>query len=137
MVARAHEKGLDVEFGDAIDYLEAQPDESLGAVFCAQVIEHLPYDRLMRFLEHCRRKLVPGGLLVAETVNPHSLVAFRAFWRDPTHQSPIYPEVAVVLCRIHGFESASVHFPNGTGELERDLREADDYAIVAFTGERV
>ncbi|MDQ3823142.1 MAG: methyltransferase domain-containing protein, partial [Actinomycetota bacterium] len=133
MAARARAKGHDVEQADAVDYLERQPDGSFGAIFSAQVIEHLPYARLMRFLELCREKLVPGGLLVAETVNPHSVVAFRNFWRDPTHETPVYPEVAVALCRIHGFESAFVQFPRGTGDLDRDLREQDDYAVVATT----
>jgi hypothetical protein len=64
-------------------------------------------------------------------VNPHSLEASKAFWVDLTHQTPIFPEVAVMLCRLHGFESALVSFPNGSGELERDRREQGEYAVVA------
>ncbi len=36
----------------------------------AQVIEHLPHAQLQRLLELARRKLRPGGLFIAETVNP-------------------------------------------------------------------
>ncbi|MGD0274117.1 MAG: methionine biosynthesis protein MetW [Gaiellaceae bacterium] len=131
MVARCREKGLVVEQADAVSYLEAQPDSSLGVVFSAQVIEHLPYEELVRYFQLAERKLVPGGLLVAETVNPHSIQAFKAFWVDLTHRLPIFPEVAVTLARLHGYESAYVFFPLGTGELETDRRTQAEYAVVA------
>jgi len=131
MVERCREKGLVVEQADAISYLETQPDSSLGVIFSAQVIEHLPYEGLMRYFQLAERKLARGGLFIAETVNPHSVQAFKAFWVDLTHRSPIFPEVAVTLARLHGFESAYVFFPLGTGELESDRRTQGDYAVVA------
>ena len=42
MVAYARGEGLDVEQADLLAHLEAQPDECLGAIFAAQVVEHLP-----------------------------------------------------------------------------------------------
>jgi glycosyltransferase involved in cell wall biosynthesis/SAM-dependent methyltransferase len=132
MVARCREKGLGVEQAEAVSYLEAQPDGSLGVVFSAQVIEHLPYEELVRYFQLAERKLVPGGLFIAETVNPHSIQAFKAFWVDLTHRLPIFPEVAVTLARLHGFESAYVFFPLGTGELETDRRTQGEYAVVAM-----
>lgn len=131
MVERSREKGHDVEHGDANAYLESQPDEAFGAVFSAQVIEHLPYRKLLRFFELAHRKLAPDGVLIAETVNPHSMAAFKLFWLDPTHELPIFPEVAVALCRLHGFSSAVVTFPNGEGELARDRVEQVVYAVTA------
>jgi glycosyltransferase involved in cell wall biosynthesis/SAM-dependent methyltransferase len=131
MVARCREKGLDVEKADALAYLEAQPDASIGAVFSAQVVEHLGYAALLRFLELAHAKLAPGGVFLAESVNPHSVVALRAFWLDPTHEAPLYPEVLLVFCRLHGFASGRVLFPEGRGDLERDRRDCGDYAVVA------
>jgi SAM-dependent methyltransferase len=131
MVERAREKGVVVEEADAISYLESQPPHSLGAIAAIHVIEHLPYENLLRFFELARERLVPGGVLLFETVNPHALEAFKAFWVDPTHRAPIFPEVAIALCRLTGFESAVVTFPNGSGELERDRREQGEYAVVA------
>jgi SAM-dependent methyltransferase len=131
MIQHAQAKGNDVEIAEANAYLEAQPDASLGAVFSAQVIEHLSYDELLRFLTLARRKLRPGGILIAETVNPHSLSALKMFWVDPTHVSPIFPEVAAALAGLHGYASATIVFPNGTGSLERDRRECGEYALVA------
>ena len=131
MVARCREKGLEVERAEAVEHLASLEDGSLGAVFSAQVVEHLDYEALMRFLELAHAKLAPGGVLVAETVNPHSIQAFKAFWVDLTHKSPIFPEVALAFCRLHGFAEARVLFPYGTGELESDRRTQGEYAVVA------
>jgi SAM-dependent methyltransferase len=131
MVEHARQKGHAVARASANQYLMKQPDESLGAVFSAQVIEHMSYDDLLAFLKLAYLKLRPGGILVAETVNPHSISAFKTFWVDPTHIRPIFPEVAVALVRLNGYASAEIVFPNGVGDLERDRYEQGEYALVA------
>jgi glycosyltransferase involved in cell wall biosynthesis/SAM-dependent methyltransferase len=132
MVARCREKGLDVTLGDLNDRLRTVDEATLGAVFSAQVIEHLSYEQLLEYHELAYRALEPGGLFVNETVNPHAFPAFKMFWLDLTHRSPIYPEVGVALCRIVGFASARVLFPNGTGSPEEDRITQGEYAIVAM-----
>jgi glycosyltransferase involved in cell wall biosynthesis/2-polyprenyl-3-methyl-5-hydroxy-6-metoxy-1,4-benzoquinol methylase len=131
MVERCRAHGLEVEQEDGAAYLDRQPKGSLGAVAAIHVIEHLPYEELLHLLEAARLALQPGGLLVAETINPHSLAAFKTFWVDPTHRAPIFPEVAQALARIHGFEGAEIVYPRGSGDHERDRREATEYALVA------
>ena len=131
MVEHCHARGHEVERADVNEYLERQTDNSLGVVFSAQLIEHLDYDELQRFLELAHSKLVPGGMFVAETVNPHSIRAFKTFWTDLSHRAPIFPEVAVALCRPVGFASAYVTFPQGTGELENDRLKQGEYALIA------
>jgi 2-polyprenyl-3-methyl-5-hydroxy-6-metoxy-1,4-benzoquinol methylase len=73
---RAH----DVELVEGNAYLEQQVDASFGAIFASQVIEHMPHEELMRFFGTARRKLALDGILIAETVNPHSIRAMKAFW---------------------------------------------------------
>jgi O-antigen chain-terminating methyltransferase len=131
MVEHCREKGHNVELADANDHLERQADDSLGAIFAAQVIEHLPYEALVRFFSLADAKLAPGGLFIAETVNPHSIPALKAFWVDPTHRNPIFPEVAAALARLAGFASGLIVFPAGTGELEEDRVTQGEYALVA------
>jgi SAM-dependent methyltransferase len=134
MVEHCKAKGLEhVQTADAVDHLEAAAEGGLGAVFAAQVIEHLPYDALLRFLRGARRALVPGGVLVIETVNPHAPQALKHFWVDPTHQHPLFPEVTIALCRLTGFSGAYVWYPQGTGDPDRDHGEQPDYAVVAQT----
>jgi glycosyltransferase involved in cell wall biosynthesis/SAM-dependent methyltransferase len=132
MVERCREKGYDtVELGDAVEVLERTEPGSLGAIFSAQVIEHMPFATLQRFLELALTRLEPGGLLIAETVNPHSARALKAFWVDPTHQHPLFPEVMLSLCETIGFASGDVIAPNGTGDWETDRVLQGEYAVIA------
>ena len=133
MVARARAKGHDVETGDAVEYLEGLGDGRLGAVFSAQLVEHLPFGLLERLLGLATTKLRPGGLFVAETVNPHCVNALKTFWVDPTHQHPLFPETMLQLARSAGFASAYVFHPNASADVIRDRYRAPAYALVART----
>jgi SAM-dependent methyltransferase/glycosyltransferase involved in cell wall biosynthesis len=136
MVRRCREKGhTEVVQGDGIAYLAGVADGSLGAIFSAQVIEHLPYEMLLRLLTLARAKLREDGLLIAETVNPHSPAALKTFWVDLTHQQPIFPEVALALCRDAGFASAYVFHPGGCGDVEHDRFSEGAFTVVANTTE--
>jgi SAM-dependent methyltransferase len=130
MVARCRALGLDVELGDANEHLCGLADRSLGTIFSAQVIEHLPHEQLRRLLELSLKKLVPGGLFIAETVNPHRISSLKTFWVDLTHQHPIFPEVALAISAIAGFESAFVFAP-GFDSFERARFDSPAYAVVA------
>ena len=111
MVERARATGADVHHGDALDFLMKQEDASLGAIFSAQFIEHLPTALLPELLEIARSKLRPDGLFIAETVNPHSPRALKVFWLDPTHQHPLFPETMLALCTLHGLRGRRDHVP--------------------------
>lgn len=132
MIERCQEKGHErVKLVDANSYLEACEEDSLGSIFSAHVVEHMSYEELLRFLTLSLRKLRSDGLLIVETVNPHSVAALKTFWIDLTHQHPIFPEVALALCKITGFSSAYVFHPHGTGDAETDRYSAGEYAVVA------
>jgi glycosyltransferase involved in cell wall biosynthesis/SAM-dependent methyltransferase len=131
MVELSRAKGLAVEQADAVSYVERQPDGSLGAIVAIHVIEHLGYEELQRLFELARRSLGPGGLFVAETVNPHSVQAFKTFWVDPTHRAPIFPEVARTLALIQGFSRAEIIYPRGSGDAEADRVGQTEYTLVA------
>jgi SAM-dependent methyltransferase len=131
MVERARARGADVHHGDALDFLMKQEDGSLGAIFSAQFIEHLPTSLLPELLEISRSKLRPDGVFIAETVNPHSPRALKVFWLDPTHQHPLFPETMLALCRFTGYEDAEIMFPLGGDDLATDLRTCGEYAVIA------
>ena len=134
MVQHCRAKGLEnVQVGDAVGYLDGLRDHSLGTVFAAQLIEHLPYSELVRFVRAARHKLVPGGLLVVETVNPHAAQALKNFWIDPTHRHPLFPETVIALCGLTGFAGAYIWHPQGSGDPDRDRIQQPDYAVVAET----
>jgi SAM-dependent methyltransferase len=112
MVAYARGDGLDVEQADLVEYLERLEDGSLGGIFMGQVVEHLR----------------PGGLLVAETINPLSPLALRHYFADLTHAQPLVPETLELLARQSGFAETEVRYLNEPAER---LTEPDDPVIAA------
>lgn len=89
MVARCREKGLAVDEADLFGWLRAQPQDSLDGVTAYQVVEHLPADALLPFVELAVSRLAPGGRLLLETVNAESAFAMKWFWMDLTHVRPV------------------------------------------------
>ncbi len=132
MLQRCKEKGLDARSGDGIAVLRQCAPGSLGGVTAIQVVEHINPDRLAELFDAAFSALRPGGVLLLETVNPHSPAALKAFWLDLTHVRPLYPESLLTLARQAGFESARIVFPNGSGDLDEDLRQCGSYAVVAY-----
>jgi SAM-dependent methyltransferase len=128
MVAYARGEGLDVEQADLVEYLERLEDRSLGGIFMGQVVEHLPPVVLVRALELAAQKLGPGGVLVAETINPLSPLALRHYFADLTHAQPLVPETLQLLARQSGFADTEVRCLNEPAER---LTEPDDPVIAA------
>jgi O-antigen chain-terminating methyltransferase len=128
MVAYARGEGLEVAEADAVRYLESLEDGSLGGIFAAQLIEHLPAPALVRLLELATAKLRPGGLFAAETINPLSPLALRNYYADLTHAQPLVPETLELLARQAGFATVEVRFLN---EPEERLVEPADPVIAA------
>jgi 2-polyprenyl-3-methyl-5-hydroxy-6-metoxy-1,4-benzoquinol methylase len=116
MVACAAAEGLDVEQADAVEHLERLEAGSLGAIFSAQLVEHLPTPSLVRFLELARRALRPGGLLVLETINPVSPLALRNYFADLTHAQPLVAETLSLLVKQAGFREVAIAYLNEPSE---------------------
>jgi SAM-dependent methyltransferase len=102
--ADCRRRGLDVVEGDVVEFLRSRGTGRLGAVFAAQVAEHLRPPALSTLLAESHRALRGGGLLVLETVNPASALGFLdIFIRDLTHQRPLHPETLRFLAAAAGF----------------------------------
>jgi SAM-dependent methyltransferase len=111
MVAVARERGLDATQGDALGYLAALPDDSIGGLIATQVVEHLEPPYLNRLLDASARRLRPGAPIVLETINPACWYAFfSSYIRDPTHVRPVHPETLQYLLRASGFERVEIRY---------------------------
>jgi SAM-dependent methyltransferase len=128
MVAFALGESLNVEQADLLEYLERVDAGSLGGIFMGQVVEHLPPAVLVRALELAAQKLRPGGVLVAETINPLSPIALRNYYADLTHAQPLVPETLELLARQSGFAETELRFLNEPADR---LTEPDDPVIAA------
>jgi SAM-dependent methyltransferase len=111
MVAICRSRGLDAGTMDALSYLQAQPDGSLGGLFGAQVVEHLDPDYLLRLLDTAYHKLRPGSPVVLETINPACWFAFfSSYIRDITHVRAIHPDTLRYLLVASGFQQLDIRY---------------------------
>ena len=141
-IALCREKGLSAEIADLFEYLRAIEDGDLDGIFCSQVVEHLPPERLPDMIRLAAAKLERGGVIAIETPNPDCLAIFSTyFYLDPTHYRPVPAKLLEFYLREFGIgdlqlrrlEPAADSMPS-LAELPPAFREAFfgglDYAIV-------
>ncbi len=131
-IAGCRERGLEAARSDALGYLRTLPDESIGGLFSAQVVEHLEADYLARLLGDAHRALRPGSRVVLETINPASWMAFfSAYLRDVTHRHPLHPDTLGYLLRASGFVDVSIVYRSPLPDAAKLQRAAVDPALAA------
>ncbi len=118
MVKHGRSRNLPIEKGDALAFLEASSPKSWDVITAFQFVEHLQPDALMRLLRLGHRALRPGGVMLLETINPHTLKALHWFHLDLTHQRLIFPEMLQLLAETAGFVSPEWEAINPVSEDE-------------------
>ncbi|MBF0680376.1 MAG: methyltransferase domain-containing protein [Devosia sp.] len=144
MVAEARARGHDVVEGDAVAWLEAQPEGSLAAITGFHIVEHIPFKSLVRLVDAARRALSPGGIILFETPNPENLVVGACtFHYDPTHLRPLPPDYLKFIAEARGFGDARVIRTDEDCNLDQPesgfapaeindwFRQPPDYAVYA------
>ena len=135
LVQAARRRGLEVTDGDALEALRGLPDGGLGAVTAIHLLEHLDAGAVLRLLGEARRVLRPGGVLLAECPNPHTLrVGGAEFWIDPTHLRPLPPETLRLLAAASGLAVESVDYLHPFPEEQRLATVAPAQADAAAPG---
>lgn len=110
-VAEAKSLGRNVRQADAIETLRAAAPQHFGAIVSFQVVEHLPLEPLLEMIELSAARLQPGGIFIAETPNPASLIVLgNSYILDPTHIRPLHPLLLIFLCERAGFRDVTVRF---------------------------
>lgn len=105
MVAMCKRSGFEAIHDDALAYVAACEDESVGLITSFHLVEHLPFEVLLGWALHCERVLSPGGMLIAETPNPENYrVGAYSFYYDLTHRNPIPPATLEFVLSFAGFE---------------------------------
>lgn len=130
MVETCRDKGLRCLKGDLLEKLVDYEDNSLGGIFCSQVVEHLPPLYLKRLIELSYFKLAPSSYLLLETVNPTSVFSLvQVYFLDISHQTPVHPQALKFLLESSGFEKVEMQF-SAPLEKERlqELPGADEIA---------
>ena len=147
MVDFCRDRGLSVVQSDIFDYLTGLSDKTLDGIFLSQVVEHLSPERILELISLCSKKLGPGGVIVAETVNTNCPVALSNFYLDPTHVRPVPPEMLSFMfeqeaLRVQTFRFSSPLAGNNTDEVldtssgfAQEGRIYQDYAVVALASD--
>jgi O-antigen chain-terminating methyltransferase len=139
--------GLDVVEGDLLTHLCSLPDQSMGAVTAFHIMEHLPFDTLLKLFDETVRVLRPGGVAIFESANPQNvLVSTLECYIDPTHRSPLPGALVKFIAEVKGLERVELlplhPFPEAHRVPEADLEVARrfnelfygarDYAVIGW-----
>ena len=125
MVEEAVGHGRAVHLGDGLEYLRALPPHSLGSVISVHVAEHLPLPVLVELFELAATRLRPGGIFIAETPNPMSLIVLgNSYILDPTHVWPLHPSLMTFLAERAGFRDVELQFASPADDYRMPLVDA-------------
>lgn len=109
MLTSCHKRDLQADKLDALEKIQSVESQSLDLVSSFHLVEHLSFEQWSRLVREAYRVLKPHGLLILETPNPENLsVAANSFYLDPTHQTPIPPDLMAFTARFSGFESQKI-----------------------------
>ena len=109
VIEQCQSRGLDVLEGDVIDYLQSMPDDSVAVITGFHIIEHLPFEILVKLLNEAFRVLRHRGLVIFETPNPANvLVGSCNFYFDPTHRNPLPSLMTQFLGQYCGFAEVEI-----------------------------
>ncbi len=118
MAETCRAKGLQLAHADIFQHLEATPPGTYDAITAFHVIEHFPFDRLLKLLQLAHRALKPGGLAILETPNPRNLVVGgNTFYFDPTHVRPVPCELLACAAEHAQFRVARTYQRNPYPDL--------------------
>ena len=109
MVAACKRRDLACEQGEAVQFLQAQNDKAVAAVFGMLVLEYLTGAEIEYLFETAHQKLAHNGVLMVEGIDPRSGGFPDMFYIDPSRKSVIHPERAGHLCEQIGFSAVAVH----------------------------
>lgn len=138
-------KGLDVTALDAITYLKSLQDKSIGALTGFHIIEHLPFETLIKLFDEAVRVLIPGGLVIFETPNPQNvIVGSNTFYLDPTHRNPLPSPMIKFMAESQGLDRVRIidlhPYPENFRLTGSDVAERfsdlfygpQDYAVIGY-----
>ena len=131
MVAAGVAKGIKTFVGDGIAHLASCEDHSLAGIIAVQVVEHLTQSQLQSLFTLAHKKLVPGGRVIFETINPRSVAALSSnYFRDPTHVWPLHPDTLSFQMNLYGLKTIETRFLSPV-PAEAGIMTIDDVTLLS------
>lgn len=142
MVARSKGKGLIAVQGDALSHLRQAKSRQYGAITGFHIVEHIPFNVLLRIFVEAHRALAQDGFVLFETPNPESLiVGSTTFYMDPSHLHPVPPALLAFTLEFCGFRNVEIlrlhpderlKKPGLTKDARELLYGPRDYAVIGY-----
>jgi SAM-dependent methyltransferase len=142
MVERSKKKGLNAVEGDALSFLQNKKSNTYGAITGFHIVEHIPFNALLRIFSNAYRTLTKDGFVIFETPNPENIiVATHNFYMDPSHLHPLPPIMLAFALETCGFKSVEIKrlHPDDEHEskdLPNDIKERfygpRDFAVIGY-----
>lgn len=107
--AATRAKGLPVIHRNVFEYLAAAPTSGVDGIFCAHLVEHLPYPQVIELIRQSLRILRPGGRIVLATPDARTLFShLEMFYLHFGHVSFYHPRLLCFLLEHAGFTQAEL-----------------------------
>ncbi|MBP7963928.1 MAG: class I SAM-dependent methyltransferase [Caldilineaceae bacterium] len=109
---RVRERGLPVAESNVFPWLAAEVEAVEGGdrpawdgIFCAHLVEHLPYERVLELCHQAARILRPGGVIVLATPNVAAIHAhLDGYYKHFGHVTFYHPDLLSFFLAHCGFE---------------------------------
>jgi len=106
MVDHAKKLGYQAVKSDALSYLSNLEPNSCSIISGFHIVEHIPFDDLLKVFDECYRTINRDGFILFETPNPNNLTIGAAnFYVDPSHIKPIPPDLLSYALESRGFNT--------------------------------
>jgi 2-polyprenyl-3-methyl-5-hydroxy-6-metoxy-1,4-benzoquinol methylase len=93
-----------VVIDDGLSFLKKTKGK-FGAITAIQVIEHMETPYFLEYIHAVYEKLVEGGMILVESVNPLCPISAANFWADITHIKPLHPDTVSFIFEYEGFKN--------------------------------
>lgn len=109
MIERCKKKGLKAIQGDAVTFLQDSKPSTFGAITGFHIVEHIPFNILLRLFSAAHSSLVENGFVLFETPNPENIIVGSCgFYMDPSHLNPLPPELLAFALETCGFRTVEI-----------------------------
>lgn len=102
-------QGLPIVHQDVFSYLASAPAGDVDGIFCAHLVEHLPYPRVLELIHQSMRILRPGGRIVLATPDCRSIFShLEMFYLHFGHISFYHPRLLAFMLDHAGFTAPEI-----------------------------
>lgn len=119
------QRNLPVVQADVFDYLRQSPPASVDGIFCAHLVEHLPYEKVIELIQLSHRVLKEDGIILLATPDVRSLFShLEMYYLHFGHVSFYHPRLLCFFLDHAGFVNTQYGAnPNTASPLLPALRQ--------------